>query len=1043
MMTESSVPENGPRPAMLSAVVSARWVMAIFFFSGMCALIDEVIWCRLLKLTLGNTVYASTIVVSVFMGGLALGALVMGRYADRVPRPLRLYALLEIGVAAITVILPAAFGAADGLYRFLFVKFQSSPEAISVAQIVVSSCILLVPTMLMGSTLPLLGRFVTVLEERIGSSVGRLYAINTLGAAIGCFLAGFVLIRTMGVLQTLYAAAGLNALVALAGWLLSRKGETLSRDAVKNPDERLTVANHPAERFRWLLGAIFFASGCISIGYELVWMRSVVIPLGGFTYVFSAVLTVYLLGNVIGAWIGSRLSRKLRTPALGASICLLLLGACGLFFMPWLVHWLTPLFAWSKSLLLPMSQQTWLWVAGRPLLYSCVLFLLPAIIMGIGFPLALSAWNRYTPHAGRTTGSVYGINTIGAIAGGIFTGFILIPWCGAQKSIVALGMAGIILGAGGIQAFCAPGARVKRLAYGVAALALVVCGFLLPSDLFTKKIVAIPGLETVAVCEGATATVSVTRRPQDGAMELTSDGLRIAGDDIHRSAQQILGNIGVLLHPKAERVLSVGFGSGETVKCLSRYPLQKIDCVEIAPELIDLATRYFRHINRVGRSDATVSIIAMDAYNFLHVTDRTYDVIVNDANLPSHSGCAPLFTKEHFRNCANRLNPRGLFITKLPLADLSESTFNSILGTFRESFPHVTLWFPVTRPYIFFYLIGSREEILFSPASIDAMLAADTVRAASEFLRYRTSHDVLSCYIADEKDLSRSLTSYRPNSNNKPFVEFNIDQNPLPTRLFFRNFTNKIRSSSLYKHIDWTGFSPERKNRWIADQLAVDEATSGVLQSFSEDDIWRKLSICSKGLRSSPDNPALLEEEEFILSEAQRILSSNPSAPIGDVARSMISTDSSSADGWILLSWALQVNRDFPSAMAAAQTAVARSPASVAARDNFASILLQMQAYDKVIGFCDTTTQLAPDRTRSRILRASALYAKGQVAAAIEEFSRVVRLDPRDASSWRVLGDLYRDVNERARAEQAYREALRINPNETDAKNGLSALGLQ
>lgn len=1017
--------------------------MVIFFCSGACSLIDEVVWVRLIKLTLGNTAYASSVVVSVFMGGLALGALVMSRFADRVVRPIRLYALLEIVVASVTVALPVALGAADGIYRLLFPKLQSSPQAVVSVQVFLSSAILLVPTMLMGSTLPLLGRFVTALEDSIGSRVGRLYAINTLGAATGCFLAGFVLMRMIGVVTTLYVAAFVNVLVALAGWLLSRKSEASLQAGSKILAAKSMVAPAKVDGFGWLLGSIFFASGCISIGYELIWMRSIVIPLGGFTYVFSAVLTIYLLGNVIGVWIGSYLSRRMSNPGLGAAFCLTLLGICGIFYMPWFVGWLPRLVDLSNAVLLPLMQQADVWILARPLLFCFFLFLPPAMIMGIGFPLSLQAWNKIRPQAGRTTGSVYGINTIGAICGGIITGFLLIPLLGAQRSIVGLGLLGAALGAAAIQVFCAPKNHMKRIAYAAVSLSIVAWGFVLPSDQFVQRIVAIPGLQTIAVREGVTATVSVTRRPQDGALELASDGIRIAGDDIHRSAQQILGNMGVLLHPGASRVLSVGFGSGETVKCLSRYHLQKIDCVEIAPELIDLACRYFRHINLGDRRDSSLSLISMDAFNYMHVTDRTYDVIVNDANLPSHSGCAPLFTKEHFQNCANRLNPRGLFITKLPLADISESNFNSILGTFLDAFPQVTLWFPVTRPYIFFYLIGSRREILFSPANIDRMLSADTVRAASDFLRFHTSHDVLSCYIADRSDITRYLTTYHRNTNNTPFIEFNIHQGPVPLKPFFRLLINTVRSASLYDHIDWSGFSLEQKNKWRADQRIVDEVTSCVLQSFGEENIWQKLSICAQGLRLMPHNAVLLEEETNDLSEAQRLLDMNETTLVNDSAFAKVGRDSSMAAWWILLSRTLQSGGQISQAVKAAQTAVAKMPWSLAALDNCATLLMQVQAYDEAIAWCDTAVRLAPDHERSHVLRGMALYIKNQDADAIMEFSRFVQLKPRDAFAWRMLGDIYRDTKDRRLSEQAYREALRIDPNNADAQNGLSALAQQ
>jgi spermidine synthase len=210
---------NGGAPA-ISRRAGINWLMLIYFASGVCSLIDEVVWVRLLKLTLGNTVYASSIVVSTFMGGLALGALIMGRYSDRVVRRLRLYALLETIITISVLSLPWGLRIADKFYVWFYRVYDPTHRELLIVQIIISGLILIVPSMLMGSTLPLLGRFVTSLEKETGRLVGRLYAFNTLGAALGCFLAGFVLIRAIGVMSTLYVAAVLNLLVAFGGWFL-------------------------------------------------------------------------------------------------------------------------------------------------------------------------------------------------------------------------------------------------------------------------------------------------------------------------------------------------------------------------------------------------------------------------------------------------------------------------------------------------------------------------------------------------------------------------------------------------------------------------------------------------------------------------------------------------------------------------------------------------------------------------------------------------------------------------------------------------------
>lgn len=303
---------------------SVRWLMLIYFASGACSLIDEVVWVRLLKLILGNTVYAASIVVSVFMGGLALGALLMARYSDRVERRLRLYAILEMLVTISALLLPLAFKAVDHIYVWFYRSYHPSHAALLAVQVAISTCILLVPSMLMGSTLPLLGRFVTGLDREAGHLVGKLYALNTLGAAAGCFLAGFVLIRVLGVMGSLYTAAGLNFLVAFGGWFLSRFSVGSDEVEAEYSGPVLAAERRIDERFCLLMTGLFL-SGLISIGYELLWMRSIVHLLGGYTYVFSAVLTVYLLGNVIGAGIASGMVKELKRPGCGFAVTLFFL----------------------------------------------------------------------------------------------------------------------------------------------------------------------------------------------------------------------------------------------------------------------------------------------------------------------------------------------------------------------------------------------------------------------------------------------------------------------------------------------------------------------------------------------------------------------------------------------------------------------------------------------------------------------------------------------------------------------------------------------
>jgi spermidine synthase len=536
--------------------------LLIYFGSGACSLIDEVIWVRLLKLTLGNTVYASGIVVSVFMGGLALGALLMGRYADRVRRPLKLYSLLELGVTISALAVPLLLVIADRIYRWIFINLEPSPWLLLVMQSVASAALLLVPTMLMGSTLPLLARYVTPLADRAGRLVGRLYAVNMFGAVAGCYLAGFYFIRIAGVMGSLYIAAAINLLVALGGWVLSRR----EPQAAPAPEQARPLPRpddvRPGGMGHLALATAVFVSGLVSIGYEIVWFRSLGLLVGGYTYVFSAVLTVYLIGNVIGVWIGSRLSRRIKRPLPIYGSSLACLGVLGVVYVTWAGKWYTDLAPAISGSFDRLVRSIGSGTTAAPFLHAVPMFLLPAIVMGIGFPLALQAWAHARQRVGYSTGTVYGVNTIGAVLGGVLTSFLLIPVLGVQWSVTLLGLLAIWSGVLVIGTSLGPATMLARGLAALAGIGLTGIAFAVPADEIERRFVFDLDGEILTVHEGATTTVAVTAH--EAGLRLTSDNLIIAGDGDDRSAQQTLGHLGMLLNPRARKVLSVGFGGGET-----------------------------------------------------------------------------------------------------------------------------------------------------------------------------------------------------------------------------------------------------------------------------------------------------------------------------------------------------------------------------------------------------------------------------------------------------------------------------------------------
>jgi spermidine synthase len=612
-----------------------------------------------------------------------------------------------------------------------------------------------------------------------------------------------------------------------------------------------------------------------------------------------------------------------------------------------------------------------------PLFFCLFLFLLPATVMGIGFPLALQAWSRHLHRVGRTTGTVYGLNTIGAVLGGVLTGFVLIPLAGAQRSITLLGLFGLWLGAALVWFHGSRKNLHYRIGVQAAAALMTVTAFLLPADLFERWLLVFRNFRFIAAKEGITATVAVYEGGE-GAKILATSGVVVAGDGREiRSAQKTLGHLGVFLNDGAEEVLSIGFGSGETTWCLAQHDLGRIDCVEIAPELVEVSLAYFSHINLGDRLDQKVKMHYMDGKNFMHLTDRRYDVIINGADIPHQPGSAPMFALEHFQSTLDHLKPGGLFITKMHMVNINRSSFDSILGTFLEVFPYVTLWFPTTKPYFFFYLVGSAEEQFFSPLHIEKELKRSGARESFAFMNLMSAHDVLGGYMGDKSDIRRYLKTYRINSDDRPFVEFNLREKEMRGLDFFMEFIGIVRRDRLLNHIDWTGMEPAERAQWRRDHERSFKAFTFLLQAYGEPLFWHKLRLNHEGLLISPLNAALREQESQILKELADQIEAGAFAP-DDLIKDM----NSLAEGrpeygapWLVISWALQRKKDLNGALRAAEDAVRYAPYSAPAQDNLGYLLVKCGQADRALEPLNEALRIDPDHP-TYLQHLAAAYAR-------------------------------------------------------------------
>ncbi len=876
---------------------------------------------------------------------------------------------MEIVATVSALIFPLSLGLADKFYRWLF---QNSPflssELLLVIQILLSAALLLIPTIAMGSTIPLLAQLIVTVKKDVGNIVGRLYAVNIAGAVLGCFLAGFVLIRLAGLMGTLFIAAAINLIVALGGWILSRQYQQKLKPL--EPHVFRSFSGLSANRFsRSMLLTAIFISGLVSIGYELIWMRSIVFLLGNFTYVFSTVLIIYLAGNVIGVWIGSRLSKRFANPTLGLCGSLIFLGILGINYPVLLVMWaefiqnyIAPHFGGFMDLGFPAT--------ALPLLLSSFLFIFPSIMMGVGFPLALQAFSINGFSTGQSTGTVYGINTIGGVTGGILTAFFLIPHLGIQGSVIVLGLLILWTSTFLVQSITIDLTKYQRIASLVVATLMSLMIFCIPGDLMPRRLFNTENKQLVDYKEGVSATVTVNTvfgiDEQERLLSVSGTGIAGDGNEI-RSAQKTLGHLGALLNPSAEKILTIGFGSGETTDCLVRHNLKEIDCVEISPEVVELSLQYFNHINLGDKLQDHVRMIYMDAKNYLHLTAKQYDLILNDADAPHNPGSSALFTKEHFQNAKQHLEPEGLFVTKLHVNRITHSSFDSILGTFLDVFPHVTVWFPTTKPYSMIYLVGSEHSQRFSIAEVRRNLIQSSIRQSLTHMNLQTDNDFFSWYIGDEHDLKHYLKTYHANSDNFPYVEFYLLQDVAGDKELLNQFITSVRQKdSLLKHITWSGISTQEKQRWLQYQNRLYDVSTDLLASHCDRNLLSRLQLIINALERLPENQALRDQEDKVLSIFRMKIGSGQirSQTIHEAADNLLQQSPNIAVAWLLKCWAYQKSGEYTNSIDAANKALLMDPFTVAILETIGQLLLELQKPGEAVNYFQWAIDLKPETAR-------------------------------------------------------------------------------
>jgi spermidine synthase len=730
-----------------------RVLLVLPMLSGASGLALEVLWLREASLVFGSTAQAAGATLGVFFLGLAVGSAWWAPRAARSERPLRLYGMLELGTAA---------GALVTLGALEWLRYAPLPSGAAVgegarlmARLAVATVLLLPPTVCMGGTLPALFEATTGARADASRSLRLAYALNTLGAAAGAVIAGFVLPQAVGYRQTYLLAVAVATVVGMIAVVLGRRPYLRRRHAAGTSATMDPTDAAPA-RLPVLAVGLALLSGFGVLAMEVLWTRLLMLVTNNSTYVFAMILATVLISLSLGAWIVAWSGVR----AVGASRwlawTLALAGAASALTSVALVYATRDL----STLAVGQGWGAYLWSIGTA---SALLMLVPGVLLGMVLPLVLSYYTRATRAAVRWTGPLLATNALGAVAGALAAGFLLLPllhyWVSLATVALAYGVAAVLVrlaeprrdGAGSFAA--------------LAVLSALAIGALLPRGP-TVRLGA--GERLLGFAEGSGGSVAVTEGGGNRVMRLNNG--YVLGDTRSAEVERLQARLPLLLHPQPRSVFLLGMGTGLTAGAALEMGVTRVTVSELLPEVVRAARDFFAPWSGALYSDPRVRLVVEDGRHLLAAERTRYDVIIADLFVPWQAGAGALYTREHFRTVRSRLAHNGLFVQWLPLYQLSREEFLIIVQTLRAAFPQVSLWrgnFSASEPIVALIAQPSVGPLDFGAIRQNAHRFRESGTA------YAGGGDVMAglFYLGNTLGLDTSAVRVPVNTDDRPVIE--------------------------------------------------------------------------------------------------------------------------------------------------------------------------------------------------------------------------------------------------------------------------------
>ena len=737
--------------------------------SGCAGLTYEVLWMKQLGLLFGNSTHASAATLAAFFLGLAVGGVYWGRRAATMDRPLRVYAMIEFGIAGSAVVYFVILTLYHALYPTVF-GIAGSGLAGGLLKFVLSVLLVSPPAFFMGGTLPVLGQHVVRDANELGTSGTFLYGMNTVGGACGGLLAGFVLPPVLGYRLSFALAMAISVGVATAAlWMSCAQPRRAEGEAVARP--RVCEDASAPLAYPTVLGLCFVSGFCL-LALEVTWTRMLAHVFQNTVYTFAAILVTVLTSLAAGSWIAHALARRtLRAPRV---VCVLAMVS-GLIVgvTPFVCVWIT------DGLEVVSSPYGWGGYIANVFLITVLVAGLPACALGVIFPYLIKASEAHVVSTGRTLGELSAVNTAGAILGSLVAGFGLLRVFGMWHSIQVLSMAYLLV------ALALP-VSWKRLSLSWRAPALVALLLHLyplnPSGLpLTRLDGAAEGETIVKLWQGVGGTVAVTSTPREGRapnLQLKLNGHYSLGSSVGGYFERMQTVIPMALHPRAKSVFYLGLGTGITAgEALSpKYEVERLVVCELVPEVVTASRECFGDYTQGLFTDPRATVVAEDGRHYLAVTQERFDLVISDLFVPYRAGAGSLYTLDHFLEVKDRLNAGGAYVLWLPLYQVSQREFLIIARTMVEAFPQVTLWrsmFLVHRDAVAFVarpeprpLPASRAR--HSPDAVDGLSLEELSRRSPGF----NERTMLLFYCCNLSEIRQKRLDAPVNRDDHPLIEY-------------------------------------------------------------------------------------------------------------------------------------------------------------------------------------------------------------------------------------------------------------------------------